>query len=154
MRRIGQRMMRNRDQLERLRTDPSVQSTMADELLRYDSPVQMSRRITLKPYEIEGRVIEPGTFLMTCLGSANRDPAMWGESADRLDLRRADANQHMAFGGGVHSCLGAHLARLEARVAIGTLVRRFPTLELATDTPEWNGRIVLRGVTHLPLAVS
>jgi cytochrome P450 len=60
----------------------------------------------------------------------------------------------MAFGGGVHSCLGAHLARLEARVAIGTLVRRFPTLELATDTPEWNGRIVLRGVTHLPLAVS
>jgi len=147
-------LLRHRDQLELLQADPALDANLPDELLRYDSPVQMSRRITLKPYEIEGRVIEPGTFLMTCLGSANRDPAMWGESADRLDLRRADANQHMAFGGGVHSCLGAHLARLEARVAIGTLVRRFPTLELATDTPEWNGRIVLRGVTHLPLDVS
>ena len=63
---------------------------------------------------------------MTCLGSANRDPRRWGDTADRLDLRRADSNQHVAFGGGFHSCLGAHLARLEARVAIGTLVRRFP----------------------------
>ena len=63
---------------------------------------------------------------MTCLGSANRDAAKWGANADRLDLRRPDAREHMAFGGGVHSCLGAHLARLEGRVAIGTLVRRFP----------------------------
>jgi cytochrome P450 len=60
----------------------------------------------------------------------------------------------MAFGGGVHSCLGAHLARLEGRVAIGTLVRRFPKIELATDAPEWNGRIVLRGLNNLPLSLS
>jgi cytochrome P450 len=91
---------------------------------------------------------------MTCLGSANRDPLRWSDDADRVNLRRADANQHLAFGGGVHSCLGAHLARLEARVAIGTLVRRFPNVELATDQPEWNGRIVLRGLTRLPLSVS
>jgi cytochrome P450 len=60
----------------------------------------------------------------------------------------------MSFGGGFHSCLGAHLARLEARVAIGKLVRRFPSIELATDAPEWNGRIVLRGLTKLPIAIS
>ena len=147
-------LLRHRDQLELLQADPSLDANLPDELLRYDSPVQMSRRITLKPYEIEGRVIEPGTFLMTCLGSANRDPAKWGESADRVDVRRADANQHMAFGGGFHTCLGAALARLEGRVAIGTLVRRFPRLDLATDTLEWNGRIVLRGLTFLPLTVS
>jgi cytochrome P450 len=147
-------LLRHRHQLELLQADPALDANLPDELLRYDGPVQMSRRITLKPCEIEGRVIEPGTFLMTCLGSANRDPAKWGESADRLDVRRADANQHVAFGGGFHSCLGAHLARLEARVAIGTLVRRFPEVDLATDTLEWNGRIVLRGLTHLPLTVA
>jgi cytochrome P450 len=147
-------LLRHRDQLELLQRDPSLDANLPDELLRYDSPVQMSRRITLKPYEVGGRAIEPGTFLMTCLGSANRDAAKWGDTADRVDLHRADTNQHVAFGGGFHSCLGAHLARLEARVAIGTLVRRFPKLELATDTPEWNGRIVLRGLTRLPLAVS
>jgi cytochrome P450 len=147
-------LLRQRAQLELLQRDPSLDANLPDELLRFDSPVQMSRRITLQPYEVDGRVIEPGTFLMTCLGSANRDPAKWGDSADRVDLRRADSNQHMAFGGGFHSCLGAHLARLEGRIAIGTLVRRFPNVELATDTPEWNGRIVLRGLTRLPLAVS
>jgi cytochrome P450 len=113
----------------------------------------MSRRITLTDYEIDGKVIPAGVFLMTCLGSANRDAAKFGPDADRLDLSRADANQHMSFGGGVHSCLGAHLARLEGRVAIGTLVRRFPAMELATDTLVWNGRIVLRGLTELPVHV-
>ena len=73
----------------------------------------MSRRVTLKPYEIDDRTIESGTVLMTCLGSANRDPLHWGDSANRLDVRRAD-DQHVAFGGGFHSCLGAALARLEA----------------------------------------
>jgi cytochrome P450 len=126
---------------------------MPDELLRFDGPVQMSRRITLKPYEIEDRTIEAGTMLMTCLGSANRDARRWGDTADRVDLRRADSNQHVSFGGGIHSCLGAHLARLEARVAIGTLVRHFPALDLATDQPEWNGRIVLRGLNTLPLTL-
>jgi cytochrome P450 len=114
----------------------------------------MSRRITLAPLEIDGKTIEKGSLVMTCLGSANRDAAKWGADADQLDLRRPNAREHMAFGGGVHSCLGAHLARLEGRVAIGTLVRRFPKLELATDAPEWNGRIVLRGLSRLPLAIS
>ena len=82
-------LLRNRDQLEVLVNDPSVDTTFVDELLRYDSPVQMSRRITLAPYEIEGKTLEPGSMLMTCLGSANRDPLKWGPTADQLDLRRA-----------------------------------------------------------------
>jgi cytochrome P450 len=147
-------LLRHRDQLEALQRDPALDAVAPDELLRYDSPVQMSRRVTLAPFEIDGTVIETGSLLMTCLGSANRDPLKWGATADRLDLRRADAREHMSFGGGVHSCLGAHLARLEARAAIGTLVRRFPKLELATDDLEWNGRIVLRGLNRLPLALA
>jgi cytochrome P450 len=147
-------LLRNRDQLELLVSDTSVDTTFVDELLRYDSPVQMSRRINLVPYEVGGKTMEPGTMLMTCLGSANRDPLKWGPTADQLDLRRADARDHMSFGGGVHSCLGAHLARLEGQVAVSTLVRRFPHIELATDTPEWNGRIVLRGLSRLPVTLT
>jgi cytochrome P450 len=111
--------------------------------------VQMSRRVTLAPYENGGRTIEPGSILMTCLGSANRDPRKWGGNADNLDLGRSDARDHVSFGGGFHSCLGAHLARLEGEVAITTLARRFPAIDLAADAPAWNGRIVLRGLTEL-----
>ncbi len=147
-------LLRNRSQLELLASDDSVDATFTDELLRYDSPVQMSRRITLQDYEIGGKRIEPGSMVMTCLGSANRDPEKWGPNADELDLRRTDARDHMSFGGGFHSCLGAHLARLEGQVAIGTLVRRFPGIALATDAPQWNGRIVLRGLSELPVTLS
>jgi cytochrome P450 len=147
-------LLRHRDQLELLATDTSIDATFVDELLRYDSPVQMSRRVTLAPYEIGDKTIEPGSILMTCLGSANRDAAKWGPTADELDLRRTDARDHMSFGGGFHSCLGAHLARLEGQVAITTLVRRFPGVDLATDAPLWNGRIVLRGLAELPLILS
>jgi cytochrome P450 len=146
-------LLRNRAQLELLIGDELDGTSWADELLRYDSPVQMSRRITIEPFEIAGKSIEPGSLVMTCLGSANRDAERWGPTADEVDLRRADARDHMSFGGGFHSCLGAHLARLEGSVAISSLVRRFPNLELATDQPEWNGRIVLRGLARLPIAL-
>ena len=147
-------LLRHRDQLEALQQDPGLDAGLPDELLRYDSPVQMSRRVTLAPLEIDGKTIDTGSLVMTCLGSANRDRAKWGDDADRIDLHRANAREHMSFGGGVHSCLGAHLARLEGRVAIGTLARRFPNLDLATDAPEWNGRIVLRGLSRLPLTIA
>jgi cytochrome P450 len=146
-------LLRNRVQLELLQGDPSLDANAVNELLRYDSPVQMSRRITLTDYEIDGIAIERGALVMTCLGAANHDPAHFGGNADELDLRRANANEHVSFGGGVHMCLGAHLARLEGQVAIGTLVRRYPDLALATDEPEWNGRIVLRGLSRLPVAL-
>ena len=147
-------LLRNRDQLELLAHDRSVDATFIDELLRYDSPVQMSRRITLAPYELDGTTIEAGSVLMTCLGSANRDPEKWGPDADQLDLRRGDARDHVSFGGGFHSCLGAHLARLEGQVAISTLIRRYPQTDGDTEDLTWNGRIVLRGLTALPLQLA
>ena len=87
-------------------------------------------------------------------GSANHDEARWGERADGLDLGRDGAAQHLSFGSGVHHCLGASLARLEGRIALGTLVRRFPRMDLATRTPAWNGRMVLRGLEELPVTLT
>jgi cytochrome P450 len=143
-------LLRHRDQLDRLRDDPDLDPTAVEELLRYDSPVQMTRRITLAGVDIQGKTIEAGAFVVLVLGSANRDPGHWGDSADALDVGRRDANQHLSFGGGHHYCLGAALARLEAQVAIGTLVRRYPALEL-DGSPESNGRINLRGLARLPV---
>ena len=145
-------LLQNRDQLELLRDDPAVEATAIDELLRYDSPVQISRRITLEPIQIGGHDVAAGTFVLTSLGSANRDPAVFGPTADQLDLRRADAARHLAFGSGTHHCLGASLARMEGTIAITRLIRRFPELQ-AMSAPAWNGRLVLRGMDSLQLSL-
>jgi cytochrome P450 len=144
-------LLRNRRELERLQADPGLDANAVEELLRYDSPVQNSRRITLQPVEIGGFEIPARSVLLTVLGAANHDPDHFGPDADELDLSRANAASHVSFGGGVHHCLGAFLARLEGQVAIPTLVRRFPSIELARDTQQWNGRIVLRGLAELPV---
>jgi len=144
-------LLRHPDQRARLRGDPSLDQNAIEELLRFDSPVQFSRRITLAPIEIRGHRIDAGTFVLTVLGSANHDPAQWGPTADELDVGREGAALHVSFGSGVHHCLGATLARVEAQSAIPALVRRFPDLQLATDTLEWNGRLVLRGLAELPV---
>jgi cytochrome P450 len=146
-------LLRHRDQLDRWHHDPALDTNAVEELLRYDSPVQFSRRIAVADIDIGGTSVEAGSFLFTCLASANRDPAHWGAGADELDLGREHAGQHVSFGSGVHHCLGSSLARTEAQVALGTLVRRFPGLELATDEPAWNGRIVLRGLDALPVTL-
>ena len=127
-------------------------------MLRYDAPVQFSRRVLLADLVIDDVVIRSGNIVLTGLGAANRDPAHFGPDADTLDITRSLAPQHMSFGGGVHHCLGAALARAEARAAIGALVRRFPDLALAPDLrggdePAWNGRMVLRGLDALPVTV-
>jgi cytochrome P450 len=140
------------DQLARLRADPELDGGAVEELLRYDSPVQFSRRITIADLDVDGATIPAGTFTLTCLGSANHDEARWGPTADELDITRADAGQHMSFGNGIHHCLGSSLARTEAQVAIGALVRRFPDLALAGE-PERNGRVVLRGLESLPVTL-
>ena len=140
------------DQLARLRADPELDGGAVEELLRYDSPVQFSRRITTADLDVAGTTIPAGTFTLTCLGSANHDEARWGPTADELDITRSDAGQHMSFGNGIHHCLGSSLARTEAQVAIGTLVRRFPDLALAGE-PERNGRVVLRGLESLPVTL-
>ncbi len=146
-------LLRHPDQLTRLRDDPSLTANAVEELLRYDSPVQMSRRITLRDVDVDGTVIGSGTFVALSLAASNRDPAHWGPTADVVDIARSNAAEHNSFGGGAHYCLGAALARLEAQVAIGSLVRRFPGLALAGE-PVWNGRINLRGLDRLPLSLA
>jgi cytochrome P450 len=146
-------LLNHRDQLEQLRADASLMPNAVEELLRYDSPVQMSRRITLKDVEVRGKKIEKGSFCGVVLASANRDRAHWGEDADTLDVTRADASHHLSFGGGAHYCLGASLARVEGQVAIGSLIERFPKIEQASD-PVWNGRINLRGLETLTLSLN
>jgi cytochrome P450 len=142
-------LLRNQDQFALLAGRPDLDGNAVEELLRYDSPVQQSRRITLAPYEVGGRVIPTGSFVIAGLASANRDPEFCGPDADQLHLDRPNARGQVSFGGGPHHCLGAALARLEGRVALGRLIRRFPTLALDGEL-SWNGRINLRG----PVAVS
>ena len=140
------------DQLALVRDDPSVDATLADELLRWDSPVQTSGRRLLHDAEISGVLVEANEMVLTALGSANRDPDFWGDTADTLDVTRADAARHVSFGSGVHHCLGAALARLEGEIAITRFVRRFPDLTLAAE-PTFNARIILRGRSTLPVSL-
>jgi cytochrome P450 len=145
-------LLRNPDQLTLLRENPGLAGNAVEELLRYDSPVQMSRRIPLEPITVAGQEIPAGAFVIASLASANRDERFWGDDAGELRLDRANAHQHVSFGAGVHHCLGAALARLEGRVAISRLVQRFPRLALDGEV-SWNGRINLRGPAHLPVAL-
>jgi cytochrome P450 len=146
-------LLRHPDQLELLRRDPALVPNAVEELLRYDSPVQASRRVTLEPVTVRGTGIPAGAFVMASLGAANRDPAYWGTDAGELRLNRENARQHVSFGAGPHHCLGASLARLEACITFERLVTRFPGLALDGE-PAWNGRINLRGPATLPVAVS
>ncbi len=141
-------LLRHPDQLELLRQADMFPPTAIDELLRWVSPVQISRRIATADLTIDGRHIPSGAFVLTSLASANRDPEFWGATADALDLNRANAGQHVSFGSGVHYCLGASLAKLEAGVAIGSFVKRFGAVSIVGE-PEWNGRINLRGLESL-----
>ena len=145
-------LLRRPEQAAILRDEPSLDVGAVDELLRFVSPVQFSRRITLQDIEIDGHQIGKGRFVMAGLASANHDPAKWGDDADELDVRRPGAGQHVAFGSGSHYCLGAALAKLEAQVAIGAFLRRFPDASI-TGEPEWNGRINLRGLERLDVTV-
>lgn len=148
-------LLENPEQLALVRSDPEKASANAvEELLRYVSPVQQSRRITTGPYSVRGREIPPGSFVVAVLAAANRDEQFWGPDAARLDIRREKARQHVSFGAGLHHCLGAALARLQTRIAVERLVRRFPGLALDPDgAVEWNGRMILRGPSRLPITV-
>ena len=145
-------LLRNPEQAANQRDDPTLAAGAVDELLRFVSPVQFSRRVTLAPIEIDGHPIAKRTFVLASLASANHDPEKWGPTAEQLDVRRAGAGQHVSFGSGSHYCLGASRAKLEAQAAIGRFLRRFPDARVDGDV-EWNGRINLRGLERLPVAV-
>jgi cytochrome P450 len=140
------------EQAELLRRAVGIEDNAVEELLRFDSPVQLTRRVTLEDYAVDGFVVPRGRFIIASLGSSNRDEAVFGPDADRVRLDRPNAKQHVSFGGGVHHCLGNALARREGRAAIAGLFRRFPNLTLDGEVTH-NGRINLRGITQLPVAV-
>ena len=144
-------LLRNPDQLARWRNDPSLDSTAVDELLRFDGPVQLTVRVPIVPVHYGDVTVEPGTLVMTLLGAANHDPAMF-EDPHALNFDRTNSNRHLAFAAGVHYCLGSSLAKLEAQVAISTVIRRFPNLALAGE-PGWRDRLTIRGVDRLPLSL-
>jgi len=145
-------LLHHPDQFRRLRDEPALIPAAVEEFLRYDSPVQRTARIPAGDVEIDGHKIPDGTMVVAAIGAANRDPAHFPDP-DRLDIARTE-NRHVAFGFGIHFCLGAPLARLEAQIAIGTLVRRAPKLQLATQAaPEWRESLTLRGLKALPIVL-
>jgi hypothetical protein len=143
-------LLRHPAELRRLRENPGLIGSAIEELLRYDGPVQRTARVPSMDAVIDGHTIEAGEMVMPFIGAADRDPAHFPDP-DRLDLSRAD-NRHVAFGLGIHFCLGAPLARLEGQIAINTMVGRFPKLALATDRVEYRQSLTLRGLTSLPVA--
>jgi cytochrome P450 len=142
---------RNPDQLALLKARPKLITNAIEEFLRYDSSVQASSRVALEDIEdLGGKRIPKGENVLCLLGSANHDPAVYPDHPERLDITRANVRP-LSFGGGIHFCLGAQLARIEAEIAITTLLRRIPDLRLDDAVnPEWRPTFVLRGVKCLP----
>ncbi|MEX0846738.1 MAG: cytochrome P450 [Ilumatobacteraceae bacterium] len=144
-------LLNHPDELRRWSTDRSLDTNAVDELLRFDGPVQQTVRVPTEVVHFRDREVQPGTMVLTALGAANHDPEVF-DDPHTLRLDRPNASRHLAFAAGVHYCLGASLAKLEAQVAIGTLIRRFPEVHL-NGTPTWRDRLTIRGVDHLPLAL-
>ncbi|WP_194392417.1 cytochrome P450 [Bradyrhizobium sp. CCBAU 51765] len=141
---------RNPDQLALLKARPELMEGAIEEFLRYDSSVQMTGRVALEDVDLGGVTIPRGESVLCLLGSANRDPAVYPDRPDRLDVTRANVKP-LSFGGGIHFCLGAQLARIEAEIAIATLLRRLPDLRIDdVENPEWRPTFVLRGLKRLP----
>ena len=143
-------LLRHPDELARLREDPGLIPTAVEELLRFDSPVQMDFRGALADCEVNGFAVRKRNNIVLLLGSANRDPDAFSDP-DRLDVGRRDSN-HISFGRGIHHCLGAALARLEGRIALEVLLERFSSIRLLDERPVFRNAIVLRGLESLPVA--
>jgi len=142
-------LLRHPEQLRRWRAEPGIAESAVEELLRYDPPTQMSRRTALADLDLGGQAISTGEQVVVLRGAANRDPEVFADP-DGLDLGRAD-NRHLAFDGGIHFCLGAALARLEGRIALGRLIQRAKHLSLAGGQLHYRDNLVIRGLVELPI---
>ncbi len=134
---------------ERLREDPALVPAAVEELLRFDSPVQLTVRTATEDVDLDGTAMPKGTAVIVAIGGANRDPGVFGQPG-RLIIDRPNASRHLAFSLGIHHCLGAALARLEGRIAVEELTRRYPGLELA-GPPVRRPLLVLRGFETVPV---
>jgi cytochrome P450 len=144
-------LLRHPEQAQRLRDDPSLVTTAIEELLRYDSPVQLTMRIAADEIPLPSVTMQKGSAAVLLLGSANRDAEQFTDP-EGLDIGRAE-NRHIAFGMGIHFCLGAPLARVEGQVAIGELFRRFPRLGMRDERPAYKPNFTLRGLASLHVAL-
>lgn len=144
---------RNPDQFETLKRNPAMLPRAIEEMLRYDGPVQSTVRLTKEPVQLGGTAIPAGAFALMIVAAANRDPAQFKDPG-KFDIAR-DPNDHVAFGEGIHFCIGAPLARMEARIAFEAMLARFPRLRLKDPAvkPVYKGSYFLRGLESLPLAI-
>src|SRR4030095_641625 len=141
-------LLRHDDQRQQLQDHPELISSAVEELLRYDSPIQLISRTVLEEMAYQGHTLRQGQVVGFLIGAANRDAAQF-KQPNQLDLTRRN-NAHLAFGHGIHYCLGAPLARLEGQIAINTLLQRLPTLTLDTETLTYQDNFVFRGLETFP----
>jgi cytochrome P450 len=142
-------LLRHPDQCQALRDDPGLTASAVEELLRYDSPVQVTSRVAREDLDVAGRAVERGQTVTLILGAANRDPDQFADP-DRLDVTRRD-NRQVGFSTGGHHCLGAALGRLEGQVVLAAVLRRLPGLRLAPQRLEWHRNPSIRGLKSLPV---
>jgi len=143
-------LLRNPDQMARLREDPALITSAVEELLRYESPSQHTARLAPEDVTLGGKLIRKRQAVIAVMAAGNRDPERFPDP-DRLDLGRAD-NRHLAFGWAAHFCFGAPLARIEGQIAFATMLRRLPELRLSPGPLVWRENLGLRGLTALPVA--
>jgi cytochrome P450 len=142
-------LLAEQEQWSRLHEEPALVPAAVEELLRYDSPVQLTSRVATQDVETDGAVIPKGATVIVAIGGANRDPDVFDEP-DVLRIDRPDASRHLAFSLGIHHCIGAVLARLEGRIAVEELTRRYPVLRLA-GTPIRRPLLTIRGFESVPV---
>lgn len=145
-------LLQHPDQQQMLRENPGLLPGAVEELLRYNSPVQMTAiRVTAEEVKVGNRQLRKGDYVMAVLGAANRDPERF-EHPDRLDITRNIGTRDVIFGQGIHICLGAHLARMEIQIVLGTLLRRLKSIWLQSEQLHWRNNVIFRGLTRLPVS--
>jgi cytochrome P450 len=144
-------LLQHPEQMQILREQPELIPNAIEELLRYDSPVQVDMRTVLEDVELGGKVAPAKSRTMLLIGGANRDPEQF-ERPEELDVTREDAG-NISFGRGIHHCLGAPLARLEGKIAFEVLLERYDEIQLSAEAPKYKPNIVLRGLRQFPIRV-
>jgi len=140
-------LLRHPEEMERLRREPALIRGAIEEILRFEGPIQGTNRVAAEDVELYGEKIGAGQSLLTLMGCANRDPQQFPDP-DRFDPARKN-NAHLDFGAGAHTCLGLHLARIEAQIAFAALLERYPRIELRETEPQWGHTLTLRGLKRL-----
>jgi cytochrome P450 len=137
------------EQMQQIKTQPMLIQSAVEEILRYDSPIQITTRVATEDVVLDGVTVRCGEKVLVVLGAANRDPGQFPDP-DRFDITRAN-NNHLAFADGIHYCLGAALTRIEGEIAINALVQQLPDLQLSQDRVEWRKKVAFRSLKALPI---